>query len=133
MQVTNVLTEGGFIMYGIVLISMLAHGAGIGSVLIAFLSSRRVSAIILGALALGLAVLTILTGGFGFWWGFTTAEKAAHLADPAFKAELLAEGIRLAMTSLVAGAIGAALPLLLGAIALLRAWYRPRSPVESPS
>ena len=133
MQVTNVLTEGGFIMYGIVLISMLAHGAGIGSVLIAFLSRYRSLAMILGGLALGLGVLTVLIGGLGFWWGFTTAEEAVQFADPAFKAELLAEGYRQAMTSLVAGAIGALIPLLLGAIALLRAWYRPRSPVESPS
>ena len=133
MQVTNLFASGGLPLYGVLLFSMLAHGAGVGGLLAAFLSRSRSLAVILGSLALGLSVLTVLVGGFGFWWGFTIAEEAAQFADPAFKAQILELGYREAMTTLVAGGGGALLPSLFGVVTLLRAWRRASPAAEQPA
>ena len=68
-----------------------------------------------GSATLGLALLTLLMGGLGYWMGLRAVDKALAFVDAGDRAVLRQRGEEEARNALYLGALAAALPLLLGA------------------
>jgi hypothetical protein len=78
----------------------------------------------LGAAAVAFACLALATGVVGYQYGMATVHEVLALVEPSQRAVLLAAGQDEAQNNLEMGAIGAALPLLLGLGAMARAAVR---------
>ncbi len=74
--------------------------------------------------ALAFGVITFVIGVAGYFLGMSQVEAALAAVEPSLRGELEAAGRHEAMMNIYCGAIGAALPLFLGMIALAAAMRR---------
>jgi hypothetical protein len=114
---------GGWAMYVALGWSLFGGATGLVALGVALLTPHRRTGLALGAAAFGL--LALGTGVAGYLHGMATVEEVLALVDPSQRALLLAAGQDEAQNNLEMGALGAALPLLLGLGALARAAARP--------
>jgi hypothetical protein len=117
--------EGGWTMFWVFWLALLAHAAVLVAVVLARVRTPRGARRIAGGVALALGVATLVVGVFGWRYGVTMVDRALEGVDPAMHAELRAQGEKEAGRNLTFGLYACALPIVAGGALLgLRARRR---------
>ena len=112
--------EGGPAMYGLLCCALLGNPLGLAALAGAFLAKSKGLRIGLGSVSIAVALATTLIGVAGYTYAMSRVDSAIPLVEPDMRPVLMAAGREQAMTNLYFGCCGSLLPLLLGAVALVR-------------
>jgi hypothetical protein len=120
MRLAQVFAEGGSTMYLILLLATAGHivmiaGPAAGGF------SRRERGLLFGAIALGIGLVTIAVGYYGYRHGLAMGERAIAFVSPDMRQRLLAQSEHEAARNFTFGLWACVLPSLVGAALLVRA------------
>ena len=120
--------EGGPSMFGLLCCGLIGNPLALAAVVAAFVTKSKGARIGLGAASLLVGGATLLAGIAAYFYWMNVVEGAVAFADAAMRAQLYERGREEAMTNIWFGAAAAFLPLLLGAIGLVRGLLTPPPP-----
>ena len=125
-DVQRMFAEGGWSMYPIVCIALLAHLGGVAAVIVALVRKKRGLALGLGAVGLVVVMLLVGVGLLGYMMGMSATEAALAHVDPSMRDTLQAQGRSEAMNNIWFSLCSAAIPLALAVVLFIRGAMLPK-------
>ncbi|HJL15774.1 MAG TPA: hypothetical protein RMH99_08965 [Sandaracinaceae bacterium LLY-WYZ-13_1] len=122
--------EAGVAGWAILCCAMVGNPVALIALFGAFLTKKRSARLGLGGAALALGLLTVVAGVGGYLWGMHRAQQAVAFASPDMRQQLLAAARAEALSAVWLALVGCVLPILLGAVALVRGLTTPAEPPE---
>lgn len=120
--------EGGPSMFGLLCCGLIGNPLALAAVVAAFVAKSKGARIGLGAASLLVGGATLLAGVVAYFYWMNVVEDAVAFADMASRRTLYERGRAGAMNNLWLGAAASFLPLVLGAIGLVRGLLTPPPP-----
>ena len=128
MNILEAFREGGFFMYVVVGVALLASLVSITALGLALTRPTRQPGVTIGIVALVVSAGVPITGVVGYAIAMQQVFQAVSHVDPSLRAAILAQGISEAMNLIVFGGLCGALPFVLACTAIVRAALRAPSP-----
>ena len=127
MFVVEAFREGGWFMYVVTGVGLLATLTALTAFAMALTAKIRQPSLAIGVAALVLGLLVPVTGFVGYLLAMQSVFGAVSYADPSSRATLLSQGISEAMNLVIFGLVCGAVPCLLALLATIRAALRPKT------